>query len=331
MMKPPTIIRFVILFCVLALAGCKPGVPREIIQPGDMEDILYDYHVADGIPYISGDYKDISYWRQVYRDAVLRKHGVTEAELDSSLIYYYRHTELLHDIYQRLSKRLNNDAIALGATASELSQYEGLSSLGDTTTVWKDAQSLALIPVAPYNTFTFEITADSSYHEGDKMIMSFDNQYIFQEGMRDGMVMMAVTFKNDSTASQVLRVVTDNHYTMQIADDDRIGIKQIRGFFYLGKGADNNNNPQTLKLMCVSNLKLVRMHTSPPEQKGEGEDSVPQKLQPLDKEGISVQTNEATHPPIAREAEGDLPPKDDGSPNADRPKRVFERPTHKLQ
>ena len=319
------------MFCVLALAGCKPGVPREIIQPGDMEDILYDYHVADGIPYISGDYKDISYWRQVYRDAVLRKHGVTEAELDSSLIYYYRHTELLHDIYQRLSKRLNNDAIALGATASELSQYEGLSSLGDTTTVWKDAQSLALIPVAPYNTFTFEITADSSYHEGDKMIMSFDNQYIFQEGMRDGMVMMAVTFKNDSTASQVLRVVTDNHYTMQIADDDRLGIKQIRGFFYLGKGADNNNNPQTLKLMCVSNLKLVRMHTSPPEQKGEGEDSVPQKLQPLDKEGISVQPNEIPQHPTAREAVGDIPPKDDGSPNADRPKRVFERPTHKLQ
>ena len=118
---------------------------------------------------------------------------------------------------------------------------------------------------------------------------------------------------------------------MQIADDDRLGIKQIRGFFYLGKGADNNNNPQTLKLMCVSNLKLVRMHTSQPEQKGEGEDSVPQKLQPLDKEGISVQPNEATHPPISREVEGDLSPKDDGSPNADRPKRVFERTTHKLQ
>ena len=37
-------------FCiVMALVGCKPGVPNQYIQPDDMEDILYDYHIADGM------------------------------------------------------------------------------------------------------------------------------------------------------------------------------------------------------------------------------------------------------------------------------------------
>ena len=37
-----------ILLAISALAtliACKPSVPKEFIQPGDMEDILYDYHV----------------------------------------------------------------------------------------------------------------------------------------------------------------------------------------------------------------------------------------------------------------------------------------------
>ena len=29
--------------------ACKPGVPGDIIQPDDMEEILIDLHVADGM------------------------------------------------------------------------------------------------------------------------------------------------------------------------------------------------------------------------------------------------------------------------------------------
>ena len=35
--------------CILlafVLVSCKPTVPSTYIQPGEMEDLLYDYHVA---------------------------------------------------------------------------------------------------------------------------------------------------------------------------------------------------------------------------------------------------------------------------------------------
>ena len=38
----------VFLFLVL-LTACSPKVPSEYIQPDDMEDILYDYHVAQAM------------------------------------------------------------------------------------------------------------------------------------------------------------------------------------------------------------------------------------------------------------------------------------------
>lgn len=257
-----------ILGLAFSMMGCKPGVPSEYLQPGEMEDILYDYHVADGMAYAEGNYSELAYRRQAYREAALRKHGVTEAELDSSLVYYYRHADELHDIYSKLAKRLNNDAIALGATANELSQFGG-SAQGDTATVWRNEFSVTLIPQAPYNTVSFDVKADTAYHQGDKMILSFDNQFIFQDGIKNGVAMLAVTFSNDSTATVVNHITSDNQYNLQLADADRIGIKHVRGFIHLGSGYTGASPSQTLRLMAVSNMRLLRMHTPPPSENEE--------------------------------------------------------------
>ena len=266
------LLRPFVAVAVFLVMACKPGVPSELIQPGELEDILYDYHVADGMAYVEGNYSELAFRRKAYREAVLRKHGVTEAELDSSLVYYYRHTELLHDVYKELSKRLNNDAIALGSTANELSQFGSVTSQGDTATVWRSDHSLILMPQPPYNNVCFDIKADTAYHEGDKIILSFYNQYIFQEGVRDGVALLAVTFKNDSTASQTLYLSSNNQYSMSIDDTDRKGIKSVKGFVYLGRG-NSGTTSQTMKIMCISHMKLMRMHNKP--QNEDDDESLP--------------------------------------------------------
>ena len=268
-MKKSLHIYGVFYLLVVVLAGCKPGVPSEYLQPQEMEDILYDYHVADGMAFAENDYSELPYRRMLYRKAALRKHGVTEAQFDSSMVYYYRHTEKLHEIYGYLAKRLNNDAIALGATANELSQFGNLSSQGDTATVWRYEQAVILLPQAPYSIVSFDVKADTAYHKGDKMILSFDNQFIFQDGIKDGIAMLAVTFDNDSTAAQTTHISSDTHYSLQISDDNNVGIKHVRGFIYLGKTYnDYESHSPALKLMCVSNMRLFRMRSQiiPPEE-----------------------------------------------------------------
>ena len=42
--------RFLPIALLLAIVfSCKPTVPSDYIQPGDMEEILYDYHVAQAM------------------------------------------------------------------------------------------------------------------------------------------------------------------------------------------------------------------------------------------------------------------------------------------
>ena len=248
---------------VCAMAACKPGVPSELIQPDEMEDILYDYHVADGMAVAEGNYTDVAFRRLAYREAVLRKHQVTEAQLDTSLIYYYRHADQLHEIYSNLAKRLDADAVALGASANELSQFGSITSQGDTATVWNYRQTAVLMPQAPYNTISFDVKADTAYHEGDKMILSFDTRFIYQDGSRNGTAYLAVCFKNDSTATQIVHMGGDMHYNLQVTDEKRLGIKAVRGFIHLGR--DKSNSP-SLKMLSISNMKLMRMHTEPPKE-----------------------------------------------------------------
>ena len=42
-LRKPGFILIVAAICMVCI-GCKPGVPGDVIQPDEMEDILYDYY-----------------------------------------------------------------------------------------------------------------------------------------------------------------------------------------------------------------------------------------------------------------------------------------------
>ena len=178
----------------------------------------------------------------------------------------------MHDIYQNLAKRLDNEAVALGASANELSQFGTITSQGDTATVWNYRQTAVLIPQAPYNTISFEVKADTAYHRGDKMILSFEGRFIFQDGARNGTAMLAVFYDNDSVATQTVHLGADMNYSVPLEGSQEHDIKMVRGFIHLGR--DNTNSP-SLKMMTVDNMKLMRMHVNPEEDEGKDGQSNP--------------------------------------------------------
>lgn len=244
--------------------ACKPQVPDEYIQPDELEDILYDYHLADAMAEENDESGDQEYNKALYRAAVLKKHGITKAELDSTLVYYTRHSDRLYKIYDNLAKRFSDDALSLGASASDVNRFGTMSSEGDTTNVWTGAPAALLTAEAPYNVMSFDVTADTTYRKGDRMILSFNVDFILKEGSKDGVAMLAVEFKNDSVASNFVRMTSNKDYSVTVSDADRNGIKSIRGFFYLGNGSslDSDMRSNSLKLMALTNIRLIRFHNN---------------------------------------------------------------------
>lgn len=250
-----------LLFCI---SSCKPSLPSGVLSKGKMTDILYDYHLALAMAHMddNGD-KGQSL---AYREAVLRKHDVTSAEFDSSMVYYMRHTELLEDVYKDLTDRYNNEITAMGGSAKEGGEFANLSATGDTANVWNLAASMVFMPVKPFNSTSFDIKVDSTFHKGDRLMLDFDAQFIYQDGMRNGVAMLAVQFGNDSIAQRTIMIQSTQHYSVELSDADSLGIKSVKGYFML-MNDDNGtgvSSQTTLKLMFLEHIKLIRMHPQKP-------------------------------------------------------------------
>ncbi len=218
-----------LLFCV---SSCKPSLPSGVLSKGKMTDILYDYHLALAMAHMddNGD-KGQSL---AYREAVLRKHDVTSAEFDSSMVYYMRHTELLEDVYKDLADRYNNEITAMGGNSAGSSDFDNLSATGDTANIWKVATSMVFSPDEAFNSTSFDMKVDTTFHKGDRFLMlDFDAQFIFQDGMRNGVAMLAVQFGNDSVAQRTIMIQSTQHYSVELSDADSLGIKSVKGYFML--------------------------------------------------------------------------------------------------
>ena len=248
------------MFAVLVLWSCKPSVPSQYIQPGEMEDILYDYHLAEAMLQDNNAGAVDGYKQQLYQAAVFRKYGVTKAEFDSSLVYYTRHADRLHDIYEQLAKRFNDDAVALGASASDLNKFGAMTAQGDTADIWTGDKSFFLLPKAPYSVQSFYLIADSTYHRGDRIMLNFDAQFIYQDGLREGVAVLAVRFANDSVASRTQQITSATHYSLVLDDEAHLGIREIRGYFMLSNLQGSAIPSTTLRLMSIYHVQLIRMH-----------------------------------------------------------------------
>ena len=248
-----------ILFVVSALAmlvGCKPSVPSEIIQPGDMEDILYDYSIAQAMAMENGR-ENHEYERTRYFQAVLKKYGVTQAEFDSSLVYYYGHLERLQPIYIEVNERLADEAKMLGTTIGSISRYSQYSASGDTASIWKDRTDLLLIPRPTMNRFDFTVKVNTSFYKGDSFMFQFMAEYIWQSGTKEATVCIVTKYEGDSIIQTSNHVSVSGISQIRVPANHKQKLKEMYGFIYLGGG---NNDETTRKMMFISQIQLIRFH-----------------------------------------------------------------------
>ena len=250
----------VIVLLVLAMTGCKPSVPSEYIQPGELEDILYDYHVAQAMANETRppNDKENNYNKNAYFLAVLKKHEVSEAVFDSSLIYYYSHADRLKGIYQHVKERLNDEAKALGASVGDINKYSTYSTQGDTANVWQNETDLMLTPLPTTNRYDIYIKADTSYYKGDTFMFQFMSDFVYQSGAQDAVVCLIAKYENDSTTQTVNHITVNGQSQVRIPQNREGTLKELRGYIYLNQ---NERAVESRKILFISQIQLIRFHS----------------------------------------------------------------------
>ncbi|RZJ81160.1 MAG: DUF4296 domain-containing protein [Flavobacterium sp.] len=92
---------------ITLLYACKPGIPKDVLQPDKMRLVLLDVHLVDG--YITGFTNQDSSKKvaATFYKAIYKKFGTDSAQYNRSLDYYYTKPALFKQIYDSVTAKLN--------------------------------------------------------------------------------------------------------------------------------------------------------------------------------------------------------------------------------
>jgi len=96
-------------FSLLLLPGCKPGIPKDLIQPDEMSLMLHDIHLFEG--YVTS-ITNIDTARSVaagYYTAIYKKYHTDSAQYTRSLNYYVAHPKIMEQIYKDVTSKLKKE------------------------------------------------------------------------------------------------------------------------------------------------------------------------------------------------------------------------------
>lgn len=251
------------LAVLMLLSGCKPSRPGGVLSESKMENVMVDYHLAQGMAEAAG--ADVDVLRYKYIQAVFRKHHITEETFDSSLIYYSANSEKFLQIYKKVTQRVEAQATIMGVDAQATQdRYANLTSQGDTANIWTDLKYHTLQINFLDNLYNFRMMADTSFHAGDRFLWRFNTFSRSEKLVYDAIALFMVEYENDSVGciSRQIRSgeQVELNYTPK-AEFDSLGIKGVGGFVYLPSSIKEDKN--SFHVLILSNIGLIRFHHNP--------------------------------------------------------------------
>ena len=273
------------------MVACGKQIPEDIIQPEEMEEILYDYHLSVSLgadlPHMTTPE------REALKNYALEKHQVTRALFDSSMVWYTRHANFLYEIYSQLDKRYTMAETRMKTQINERSGQIQISLSGDSVDVWSDRDLYWLSTSKLTNKVTFNLKADTTFRPNDALALEANFTFFSPNSTSStthAVVGMNFTMRNDSTESLVQTVNTSGKKRFYLKSTSASRFNHVTGFIYCVAPDSTNGN------VLISNIRLIRYHdygegTVPPQVAGDNEEPAnesstlrnvrPQRMQPI--------------------------------------------------
>lgn len=232
-----------ILFTVLLLSGCG-GKPGYVIGEEDMVSLLVDIHKGEAVAETnSGTYYNDS-MKKVLKQSILIKHGVTQEQLDTSLVWYGYNIEKYAEVYDEVIKRLEAEEKDVVAEARKAGQVTMAS--GDSVNLWINEPVRYFSRHYGGGDMTFNFTADETFRSGDRfqwafrMFNNIDQAHLF----------MGIDYKDGSTSYIYKTTNTEgwNNFVLQ-ADSTRVP-RRVYGYM--------SYTPRKGEIVYLDSINLVR-------------------------------------------------------------------------
>ncbi len=206
-----------LIVCMLFVALACNKVPSDIIQPEEMAYLMADIRTADGVVTLNrGDYIDFES-KKALREAVLERHNVTQAQFDSSIVWYGRNIAEYQKISDRTMEILQKRLVEVNKQVSQMA----VSIAGDSADVWNAPAIYAFTKSSPSNYITFSYDSDTNWEKGDfytwrvKFVVEPNRAQWSMTILYDDGVIETLTnpMSTNATTTQEMTVFTDSTRT----------------------------------------------------------------------------------------------------------------------
>ncbi len=227
---------FILMLTVMA---CKVKRPDGVIAESQMEELLYDYHLArsmgENLP-VSDNYK-----KALYIQSVFQKYDVTQAEFDSSMVWYTRHTDILAKIYEKINDRLKEEQASINHMVAIRDKKSPVSQPGDSVELWFMEQVSCLTNAQDNNKISFVIPADVNSQDRDALVWKASFFYPSKAGkaMPETYMAMQMIYRNDSVITSSRKITRSGEQEIRLQSDTLGALREVRGYIYFEGAKDD--------------------------------------------------------------------------------------------
>ncbi len=216
-----------ILMLICVAASCS-RVPKHIISEKKMRAVLYDMQMAEAIVETNSSSYGTSDKRQVVYNSVFAKHHVTQAEYDSSLIWYGENMDLYMGIYKLVLKDVNEKIAAMGDIKPN--PLSGEASAKDSIDIWIYNRSYVFKPEERiFNMLTFNIEPQSPYSSGSSYVFGV-SVWGVSSGLKHKPQIHISAVQTDSIISVSKEITGDGYYEAVVRTVENKPVSRVYGY-----------------------------------------------------------------------------------------------------
>lgn len=215
-----------------------------------MRSVLVDMHLAESMIHMNPqDYSSNEEKKALYR-SVFDKYGLTEAEYDSSLIWYGKNLDLYMRIYNLALSDVKQQIEAMGDVKPEAVS----TSDQDSTDIWMYQRYYEFSPFALSNIIVFDFKPEREYVSGSAFVLGFCVWGIIPK-MEQSIELYLRADQNDTTI-MVKDVISENGYhEMLIRTLPTKKVKRLYGHIRL-----NEKNQSPYYKIYLDDFRLTRFN-----------------------------------------------------------------------
>jgi len=248
-----------LLLIVLSLLSCDK-TPRGVMSVNAMADLIVDLHLAEAYIDTHGSDFQTDSSKQVLKQSVFKKHGITQQDYDTSLVWYAHNMEDYVKAYDKAVGKLKNRYDKLDKGGKRLSGEQEQEIMGagpgepthnpipgttlphprgvkghkvlttdarsDSADLWQGRRYYALAQGARRGFITFDVSPDAHKRPGDRYQLA----YKLMRGGNEFKVNLSVDYTDGSTAQISRGTNSDGWVSIDVQSDSTRQVRRIYGY-----------------------------------------------------------------------------------------------------